>query len=99
VHHRPQQFFLRGFLEILINKKIVILSEAVFLLPSEGSGRAARSDRGFCGHRNRAFGTLPLWGLWAIVWEKDFDEIEDCWETQGRENKHGPFKLRRLRGV
>ena len=34
-----------------------------------------------------------LWGLWAIVWEKDFDEIDDCWESPGREKTHGPFKV------
>ena len=35
-----------------------------------------------------------LWGLWAIVWEKDFDEIDDCWESPGREKTHGPFQGR-----
>jgi hypothetical protein len=35
-----------------------------------------------------------LWGLWASVWEKDFEEIGDCWELQGREKTHGPFKGR-----
>jgi len=35
-----------------------------------------------------------LWGLWAIVWEKDFDEIDDCWDSPGREKTHGPFKGR-----
>lgn len=35
-----------------------------------------------------------LWGLWATVWEKDFDEIADSWETPGREKTHGPFKGR-----
>jgi hypothetical protein len=40
-----------------------------------------------------------LWGLWATVWEKDFDEIADCWETQGRENKHGPFNGRLANSV
>jgi hypothetical protein len=35
-----------------------------------------------------------LWGLWATVWEKDFEEIADCWELQERERTHGPFKGR-----
>ncbi len=35
-----------------------------------------------------------LWGLWASVREGVFDEIEDCWELQGREKCRGPFKGR-----
>ena len=35
-----------------------------------------------------------LWGVWASVREEAFDEIANCWETQGRENTHGPFKGR-----
>jgi hypothetical protein len=35
-----------------------------------------------------------LWGLWASVQEDVFDEIEDCWELEGREKRHGPFKGR-----
>src|SRR5690349_8147603 len=35
-----------------------------------------------------------IWGLWATVWEKDFDEISASWELQGREKTHGPFKGR-----
>ncbi|HZQ67929.1 MAG TPA: DUF2199 domain-containing protein [Terriglobales bacterium] len=35
-----------------------------------------------------------LWGLWATVREEVFDEISACWELQGRENSHGPFKGR-----
>jgi hypothetical protein len=35
-----------------------------------------------------------LWGLWASVWEDDYSEIDDCWEVEGRENTHGPFKGR-----
>jgi hypothetical protein len=35
-----------------------------------------------------------LWGLWASVWEKDYDEISECWDEEGRENAHGPFKAR-----
>jgi len=35
-----------------------------------------------------------LWGLWASVREEVFDEIEDCWELEGRENCRGPFKGR-----
>ena len=34
-----------------------------------------------------------LWGLWALIWEKDYDEIEESWEEQGRECR-GPFKGR-----
>ena len=40
--------------------------------------------------RNEPF----LWGVWASVREEVFDEISDCWEQQGRENLHGPFKGR-----
>ena len=35
-----------------------------------------------------------LWGLWASIREEVFDEISDCWEREGRENLHGPFKGR-----
>jgi len=35
-----------------------------------------------------------LWGLWAMVKEEVFDEIEDSWEEQGRETRRGPFKAR-----
>ncbi|MBW8870576.1 MAG: DUF2199 domain-containing protein [Acidobacteriales bacterium] len=35
-----------------------------------------------------------LWGVWVTLWEKDFDEISDCWEEGGREHRHGPFKGR-----
>jgi len=35
-----------------------------------------------------------LWGLWASVREEVFDEISECWELQGREKSHGPFKGR-----
>jgi len=35
-----------------------------------------------------------LWGLWANVWEKDYDEISESWDEVGRENRHGPFKAR-----
>lgn len=35
-----------------------------------------------------------LWGLWASVREEVFDEIADCWELEGRENCHGPFRGR-----
>lgn len=35
-----------------------------------------------------------LWGLWAMVREHVFDEIEECWELEGREKLHGPFKAR-----
>jgi hypothetical protein len=32
-------------------------------------------------------------GLWALLWEHDYDEISDSWEEQGRERR-GPFKGR-----
>ena len=35
-----------------------------------------------------------LWGLWASVWKDDYYEISECWEEEGRENRHGPFKAR-----
>ena len=35
-----------------------------------------------------------LWGLWVSVREEVFDQIEDCWEVQGREQCRGPFKGR-----
>ena len=35
-----------------------------------------------------------LWGLWASMWEKDFDEVSDYWETAGRETRFGPYKGR-----
>jgi len=35
-----------------------------------------------------------LWGLWASVREEVFDEIDECWNLQGREKSHGPFKGR-----
>ncbi|WP_442300657.1 DUF2199 domain-containing protein [Terriglobus sp. 2YAB30_2] len=35
-----------------------------------------------------------LWGVWALLREGDFDEISDCWEEEGREHRHGPFKGR-----
>jgi hypothetical protein len=35
-----------------------------------------------------------LWGLWASIREEVFDEIEESWELQGRENSRGPFKGR-----
>jgi hypothetical protein len=35
-----------------------------------------------------------LWGVWANVWERDFDEISDHWESPGREQKTGPYKGR-----
>ena len=39
-------------------------------------------------------GQIFVWGLWASVWEKDYDETSECWEEEGRENRHGPFKAR-----
>jgi hypothetical protein len=35
-----------------------------------------------------------LWGLWVCVREEVFDQIEDCWERQGREQCRGPFRGR-----
>jgi hypothetical protein len=35
-----------------------------------------------------------LWGLWANLFEEDFDTIHDHWETPNRENLIGPFKGR-----
>lgn len=35
-----------------------------------------------------------LWGVWARVHEKDFDQINEFWERAGRENVIGPFKGR-----
>ena len=35
-----------------------------------------------------------LWGVWARVWEKDYDELSESWEEQGREGLRGPFKAR-----
>jgi hypothetical protein len=39
-------------------------------------------------------GEIFLWGLWALVWQKDFDEISDHWETKGREQRIGPYRAR-----
>jgi len=35
-----------------------------------------------------------IWGLWANLFEEDFDTIHDHWETPNRENLIGPFKGR-----
>jgi hypothetical protein len=35
-----------------------------------------------------------LWGVWARVHEKDYDEIEAHWTAEGREGKIGPYKGR-----
>ncbi len=35
-----------------------------------------------------------LWGLWVVLHEAVFDEIEDRWELQGREQTRGPYKGR-----
>jgi len=33
-----------------------------------------------------------LWGVWVSIREEVFDQIEDCWELEGREQRRGPFK-------
>jgi len=35
-----------------------------------------------------------MWGLWASLFQEDYDEIDACWHEEGRESKHGPFKGR-----
>lgn len=35
-----------------------------------------------------------IWGAWARVWEKDYEEMSDSWETPGREKTIGPYKGR-----
>ena len=35
-----------------------------------------------------------LWGVWARVHERDYDEIAAHWTTNGRENLIGPYKGR-----
>lgn len=35
-----------------------------------------------------------LWGVWARIHEKDFDEIHENWNSAGRESRIGPFKGR-----
>jgi hypothetical protein len=35
-----------------------------------------------------------LWGLWARVHERDYDEIEEYWEFEGKDNRIGPYKGR-----
>jgi hypothetical protein len=35
-----------------------------------------------------------IWGVWARIFEKDFIEIADHWETEGREHTTGPYKGR-----
>ncbi|MGA2538257.1 MAG: DUF2199 domain-containing protein [Terracidiphilus sp.] len=35
-----------------------------------------------------------LWGVWARVNERDYDEISENWLYEGRENRIGPFKGR-----
>lgn len=35
-----------------------------------------------------------LWGVWARVHEKDFDQIHENWDSTGREKRIGPFKGR-----
>jgi hypothetical protein len=40
-----------------------------------------------------------LWGLWARIKEEVFDEIDDHWESNGRENAIGPYKGRLANAV
>ena len=35
-----------------------------------------------------------LWGLWATLWEHDFDEIAEYWDSEGRQTRIGPYKAR-----
>jgi hypothetical protein len=35
-----------------------------------------------------------LWGVWASVWKKDFEETDKHWHIQGREKLIGPYKGR-----
>jgi hypothetical protein len=35
-----------------------------------------------------------LWGVWARIWKKDFDEMSELWESQGREGRSGPYRGR-----
>jgi hypothetical protein len=35
-----------------------------------------------------------LWGVWASIWKNDFDEIDEHWQTPGREAMIGPYKGR-----
>lgn len=42
----------------------------------------------------RGTGDVFLWGVWARVHEKDFDTVDQYWETEGREHMIGPFKGR-----
>lgn len=40
-----------------------------------------------------------IWGVWACIWEHDFDEISDAWETEGRESRSGAYKGRLANGL
>src|SRR5215471_5214851 len=35
-----------------------------------------------------------LWGAWAGVWEKDYDEFAAHYDAEGREKLIGPYKVR-----
>jgi hypothetical protein len=35
-----------------------------------------------------------LWGAWARVWQKDYDEFAAHYDAAGRENLIGPYKVR-----
>ncbi|HEX7288054.1 MAG TPA: DUF2199 domain-containing protein [Candidatus Angelobacter sp.] len=40
-----------------------------------------------------------LWGAWARIWQKDYEELSLCWDTPGREKRIGPFKARLANNV
>jgi hypothetical protein len=42
----------------------------------------------------RDTGEIFMWGLWASLFEEDFDMIDNHWDTPNRENLIGPFKGR-----
>jgi hypothetical protein len=35
-----------------------------------------------------------LWGVWVVMHEHDFNEFDDHWNTEGKENMIGPYKVR-----
>jgi len=68
---------------------------AALLVPINVSSITMRSSSEDCSKFPvRDSDQVFLWGLWAKVWEKDYDELSESWEEQGREDSHGPFKAR-----